>query len=231
MFDILAILGRGIQWLESHGQWVLTEDLEVCGENGGHLIVRVPADDENPNCLVGGGELNLQAGLELYREDAKIVVCAYSWQAKYLREVGAPSESQIMSAMFLERARGINLPEPIIQIWDENVLYELPSNTNRELQNIFELAVSGGFSRVALLTVAVHLPRTMLFTRKHLEHPAFQGLKVGFFSAEQVLLGANAEFYAPRIMSLRRSKAFQRSAVKELKGIQDFLTGDYHSVG
>ena len=77
--ELLAILGRGIQQIEEDKGWTLTEDLEVCDEKGGHLAVRVPSDDNNPYCLIGGGELNLRAGIILCREQSDslhTVVCA-----------------------------------------------------------------------------------------------------------------------------------------------------------
>ncbi len=82
---LIAILGRGIQRVGSGGSWEVTEDLEVCAPDRTHLPDRVPADDQNPCCLVGGGELNLLAGLELHRRIGAIVaVCAYSHRAPYL---------------------------------------------------------------------------------------------------------------------------------------------------
>lgn len=98
--ELLAILGRGIQKVGKDGVWEATEDLEICDENGAHLAVRLPADDEHPHCLIGGGELNLHAGAVLARLHAstlKAVVCAYAPRPPYLAEVDGPNESEVMS--------------------------------------------------------------------------------------------------------------------------------------
>lgn len=229
MFGVIAILGRGIRRLEPLGPcWVLTEDLEVYDDNGAHLRARVPADDENPNCLVGGGELNLHAGLALYQlEGSRIVVCAYGNRSAYLREAEAPLESVVMSKIFKDRA-----PLTQTSVWSEDDPTRFPSNSDRELQNIFEFAVSSrDFSRVrvAVLTVAVHLPRVMLFSKKHLEAPEFENLRVSFFSAEQVFLETNP-MLAPRILALWSSKAFQRTAERELRGVRNFEAGNYRAI-
>src|SRR5271157_1264609 len=132
---ILAILGRGIQRHHKNGSWVLTEDLELCDEKSAHLAVRKPADDENPFCMVGGGELNLLAGIALYnQEGANIVVCAYGDRSEYLKSIDAPSESMVMSGYFLHACRTAN-----IRVWKKEMSMPGPSNTNRELKNIFEL--------------------------------------------------------------------------------------------
>ncbi len=78
MFDMVAILGRGIQRLFENGPWALTEDLEVCDERSAHLPVRTPVNDESDFCMVGGGEMNLEAGIHLvHRYRPETVVCAY----------------------------------------------------------------------------------------------------------------------------------------------------------
>ncbi len=80
---MVAILGRGIQRLKESDpndevlSYVLTEDLELCDKDSAHLPVRVPADDASPYCMVGGGEMNLGAGIELlHRFHPRITVCA-----------------------------------------------------------------------------------------------------------------------------------------------------------
>jgi len=75
---MIAILGRGIQRASENDSWVPSEDLVVSDERSAHLSVKVPVDDNNPLCMVGGGEMNLQAGIWLIWEyKPKVVVCAY----------------------------------------------------------------------------------------------------------------------------------------------------------
>lgn len=230
MYDVLAILGRGIQKITPHGGWVLTEDLEMYGENGGHLIVREPVDDKSTRCLIGGGELNLLAGLELFiREGAKTVVYAYGHRATYLREIDGPTESEVMSRRFAEllEKEHHGWREPRIVIWPRDRDVPGPSNTRAELENILELARENRGSEIAIVSVAVHLPRAMVFAEKHQEKPAFRDQSLDFFSSEEILLEADAAKYAPRVLNIYASEAMRRTAEREAQGVQDFLAGKY----
>lgn len=230
MINLLAILGRGIQKTASDGPWVLTEDLEVLADDGAHSIVRLPIDDRNPNCVVGGGELNLMAGLELCREyDPKLVVCAYGHRARYLVEADAPTESEIMSARFVKSCKELNLTEPEVVVWPKDKDLLGPSNTKVELLNILRLALEKGCLVVGIVTVTVHLERAILFTRRHLASEEFvnKQIEVEFFASEQVLTRVRPETYALRTLRLFSSEAFRRNALREANGVEAFLSGSY----
>ncbi len=222
MFDVLAIHGRGVQRLYENGPWVLTEDLELCDKDSAHLPVRRPADDNNPLCMVGGGELNLLAGVEVYKkEGAKIVVCAYGDRSNYLKSIDAPSESMVMSDCFMEET------QRSAKVWTKEMSLPGPSNTNRELQNIFEFAVANRYTTIGIITVDVHMPRTMVMAQRHLAKPEFRHLNVRFFVSEQVLVEANPALYGPRREALRHSKSFARNWEREQLGILKTITNSY----
>ncbi len=226
--ELLGILGRGIQRLTPNGPWVLTENLEVCDEKGAHLPVRAPADDSNPRCLIGGGELNLLAGLELckdYRKKLQVVVCAYGQRSPYLQSINAPSESEVMSEWLTIQLIGKDKPE--ILVWLRDRVVDGPSNTNRELQNILELAVERGFTKVGVVTVAVHYARALLMAQRHLVKPEFSHLELQFFASEDVVLKADPKAYRPRIVAMHRSDAFMRNFSREINGINCLLAGRY----
>lgn len=225
---LLAILGRGIQKLPS-GQWVLTEDLEVCSPTGAHLIERLPIDDRNPHCLVSGSELNLLAGVEIHRtHPVQIVVCAYAARAPYLVDADAPSESEIMSNQLKLLIAQNNLAIPEIVVWPRDKVVSGISNTQRELRNIFELAVTKDIKKVVVVTVTVHLPRTISFAKDHLiKEKNFRDLRVNFLASEQVLVEASPRLYTCRVLTLYSSQAFIRSAFYEHRGIMAFLNGTY----
>ncbi len=224
MLQILAIHGRGVQQLYENGPWALTEDLELCDKDGAHLSVRKPADDDNPLCMVGGGELNLLAGVEVYkREGANIVVCAYGDRSNYLKSIDAPSESMVMSDHFIEAThRSVSS-----KIWTKEMSLPGPSNTNRELQNIFEFAVANSYTEIGIVTVDVHMPRTMVMAQRHLAKPEFRHLNARFFVSEQVLVEANPTLYGPRREALRHSKSFTRNWEREQLGILKTITNAY----
>jgi len=221
--SVLGILGRGIQKVAGNESWTPTEDLEVCATNGTHLTVRVPADDENPHCMVGGGELNFLAGMELYRRhNPSIVVCAYGHRAEYLSAINAPSESNIMGNMFQK-----NFPKATIEVWPENRPMTKMPNTNLELRNIFELAKQQDIKRVDIVTIDLHMPRVLIMGQRHLSGPDFIGLNVKYHVSEQILKELDPTVYGPRREALRTSKSFQRTWGLEQSGISKILKDAY----
>lgn len=230
MFDIIAVLGRGIQKNSEDGAWDLAEDTEICDERLAHLAVRVAVDDTNPNCIIGGGELNLLAGLELYRRyGAKMVVCAYGDRSDYLKSIDAPSESMVMSDKFAPLAVYMGLPEPQIGVWTKDMTAPGRSNTDRELLNILELALRYDLTTIAVVTVSVHFCRSLVYSRNHLAKPEFGCLAVEFFASESVLMEANPGLYGPRIQKMMGSLAYQRNLAREVYGINRILDGTYYT--
>jgi hypothetical protein len=148
MYDLIAILGRGIQ--KDKSAWSLTEEIEVCDKNSAHLIDRVSPDDENPCSMIGGGELNLIAGKILIENQdikpPKIVVCAYGHRAQYLEDADAPTESEVMS----EQLKPFIPEETELLVWDKHRYPKplVPSNTRQEMLNVLDLALEKKCSRV-----------------------------------------------------------------------------------
>lgn len=236
--EILAILGRGIQKIRESDpdrevdSWYLTEDLEICTDLGAHLPVRVLADDNHPHCLVGGAKINLEAGKVLIRQHApQIVVCAFGDRAKYLKDVGGPSESEVMTNA-LRRSFGDDqmAREPETVIWHRTRSTNLASNTRQEILNIFDLAIERGLTRIGLVTVGVHVPRTATFMTQHISaNPKYQHLSPVIFESEEVLL-CHSPLWKPRVDALRNSQAFTRNLANEFKGTLAALIGKYNAV-
>jgi len=240
MFDMVAILGRGIQRLSAGGSWALTENLELCDTNSAHLPVRAPIDDTSPYCMIGGGEMNLRAGLELIRQHKpKIVVCAYGGRSEYLESINGPSESEVMSEMlylkmaddphFMDRWGG-----PDVRVWPRTRQLPVPSNTRQELLNIFDLALEHdsifmqNFPNVAIVTVGVHVPRTATYVAKHLStNPKYQSLCPVVFESEEVLLAVDRNKFAPEVEAMRNSKSFARNWEREATGISKIVRDVY----
>lgn len=232
MTQLIAILGRGIQRSSPKGRWDTTEDLEICDDQGAHLVVRQPANDADKNCLVGGGKLNLEAGFEYYKNyghrDHDFVACAYGDRSRYLKEISkSPSESEVMSGQLGAMCKAQKIHFPRVEIWERGRSADGPSNTRREVQNIFELAIQRQCLDVVIITVLVHLPRAMLFAQEHSRDPRFKILTVKFMSSEEILCSLNPKEYGPRILNLLSSSAFQRTAKMESRGVAAFLNGTY----
>lgn len=225
--ELLAVLGRGIRQRDDQ-LWVPTRDLEMYGENFTQLAKQQPVDDADPHCLVGGGELNLLAGAMLYAlhpKTLKAAVCAHGARSPYLSSVNAPSESEVMSGE-LRRLLG-EAEDPEIVVWNRERLTEGPSNTNREIQNIFELAEERGFTEVGIVTVAVQYARALLMAQRHLMNLRFTHLTLQCYISEDVLLRHNPERFGPRIRAIHSSQAFMRTMFFEQRGINCLLAGNY----
>jgi hypothetical protein len=234
LFDFVAVLGRGIQRLSEVGpnsltaSWTLTQDLEVCDKDSAHLPIRVPVDDDSPYCMVGGGDMNVEAGVALIRlYKPTLVVCAYGGRSKYLESIGAPSESEVMSdAMHYDpRLDGVAFN---LKRWTRERQLPVPSNTRQELLNIFDLALESSRKRIALVTVGVHVPRTATYITKHLSvYPKYRDLSPVLFESEEVLLAADRRYYGPRVEALRNSKSFARNWEREAVGISKIVRDVY----
>ncbi len=225
--ELLAILGRGLK--EQDGNWFLTRDLEMGNESGMYVKERLPVDDNDQNCLVGGGKLNLYAGIELCREHSatlQAVVNAYGERAPYLVAAGGPSESEIAYDYLSQRFPPTERPEVIV--WPrERKTGNGRSNTDQEFFNIFCLAIERGYRAVGFVTVAVHYARALLMASQHLAKPEFAQLTLQAFVSEAVLLRSNAQKYGSRLRTLHRSQAFMRTLFREQRGINALLSGTY----
>lgn len=235
----VVFLGRGISMLKPGGYWGLTEDIEVCDEQFAHLPVRVPENDDHPNSIIGGGELNLLAGLELEKRfmaegkfNPQLALHAYGFRSKYLKSIDAPSESKVMSEKYCD----IGGHPGIVQVFNENVwqnVADMPSNTNQEIDNVFIEAFHRDIRHVAIVTVAVHCWRANLMAQRHLSNPEkiYGGkIKLQFYASENVLLEANPAKYDERCRALLGSKSFQRNLILEQRGVNALLSGTYQSV-
>ena len=236
--EILAILGRGIQKLRESdpnsevSSWHLTEDLEVCTDLGAHLAVRVPVDDTHPNCLVGGGQMNLEAGKVLILQHApQIVVYAFGNRSAYLKEAHAPSESEVTTeALHMSLSNNQMIREPEMVIWHRTHSTDFTSNTRQEILNIFDLAIERELTRIGFVTIGVHIPRTATFMAKHIStNLKYQHLSPVMFESEEVLL-CSSKKWKPRVDALRNSHAFRRNLANEFKGISAVFAGKYNTV-
>ena len=233
---LLAILGRGVQMLDPKADptdvrsYAPTEDLEICkrdpkNQRLSHLRVRISADDDHPDSIIGGGELNLLAGLVLIRDHHfNYAVCAYGHRAGYLKP-DAPSESEVMSRWLHKERLRLN-----IKVWNRELEFIGPSNTAQEFINILDLAAELGCREVVIVTVGVHVPRAAVF----LGHAIAQGgTKYSELSppvllrSEEVLLAADPEKWGPRVKQLWASKSFARNWERETIGMRDWILDQY----
>jgi hypothetical protein len=233
VFDMVAILGRGTHRISEGGPFDMTEDLEVCDGRSAHLAVRVPADDENPFCMIGGGQMNLEAGICLIRKyDPAVIVCAYGGRSEYLESIDGPSESEVMGEA-LEKAFShdpLKITSSLVT-WERHRQLPVPSNTRQELLNIFDLAIERGLGSIAVVTIGVHVARTATYVAKHMSvYPQYRSLRVVVLESEEVLLAENREKYTARVEAMRTSKSFARNwggTNREADGISKIIRDVY----
>ncbi len=234
--ELLAIMGRGIQMHspeldpEDADSWVLTNLLEITDERGRHLPVRHPQElnndvDSHPQARIGGSKFNVEAGAMLLKlRMPLLVVCAYGHRSPYLDSVNGPTESEIMSRELTNLADD---SQTEVMIWARERTRQVPSNTGSEVENIFELALERSYSEVCIVTVGVHVPRTMTYVSKYQSrHPRYRHLKVQVLESEELLKhrGKNVK---DEIDAMRVSSAFMRSWASEADGIQKIIRDVY----
>lgn len=227
--ELLAVLGRNM-YLDGKTGWHPSRDLAVWGVTNdyyGSVANQDAVDESSSDCFLGGGELNILAGVELYDQyRPRLVVCAYGDRANYLKEAGGPTESEVDTAEF-QRLANEKLLTPEVKVWTDEMRASA-FNTLQELLNIFDLAVLSGLTKIGLVTIVSHLPRTIFFANRHLASvEKYEALRVEYFAAELVLAAANPARYVQRVLGMFSSLAFTRSAGLEAKGVRDFLAGNY----
>ena len=230
---MLCVLGRGIQQAYENGPWTPTGDLELCDERSDHLPVQQPVDDKNPLCMVGGGELNIRAGVVLYIQQLlkespyDLAALEYGNRSEYLLKVNGPRGSEVCAKEFIQRIESETGGAPNVDIFDEAAWNVKGSNTNQELHNMFTCAIKNGIEEVHLVTIDLHMPRTFVLAQRHLANPELAHLNLRFFTSEQVLAGADPAQFDLRREALRQSKSFARNWEREQVRIFKILTNAY----
>jgi hypothetical protein len=188
-------------------------------------------EDTDPNAVIGGGELNRDTAAVLHEELApELTVFAYGKNSPAFAAAGFPSESSILSGLFLEMMRGRNA-EPRVEIFDPDFWDRqgkiTGSGTFQEIKNIFYLANLKQFDEVVIVTILLHLARVVAMVTKHLADPEFAGLreKVRFEVSELVLLRKNPQAYAERAWKIYGSQSYVRNLKREVNALENMYKG------
>jgi len=224
--DVLSVFGRGIEKVD--GIWQPTAYIERLSEKGGHPGMRaegITPFDNDPRIVIAGGEVNALACAMLYKEFAtqrsvpKVVVFAAGRPA-YLADDPDPdlTEGRVMHRWFL----GSVIPQPGTQI----VFQANNRNTRDDFVETLEFAKSRGLSRIAIITVQVHIPRCQEFL-KHVPEEMKHGIDILWFASEPIVLRHFPEAY-PELWEAMISPAYARTAERERKGIEDLRAGHYN---
>ena len=215
------MLGRGANQ-DSNGDWRLTPLFEICDEKGAHLPVRLPENDGDPRSCIGGGEIIVKAGVELYKYfHPAMSVFAFGAASAYLhnlRKEGkyAPSECEVGTREFLRLASDAG-EDPGVTLFDEAEWNKETSGTDQELHNIFTLATRLDIKNVAIVTVDVHCARTSVMIAGHMQNPDFAGrIFPQLYVAEQILENSNPENYSGFWERSVHSQSYFRTHQREI---------------
>jgi hypothetical protein len=225
---LLAVLGRGSLMKYPGGPWTITRDLDVWVLGVKRPIVLSEQNDENPNSVIGGGQLQIAAAICISIEtDPDLVVFAYGNRSPYLGK-DYPSESHVMSDAFKKEMHQLGRTSPPVEVFNEERWgTDKSSGTYQEVHNMLTLANRMGVDEVVFLTVQVHMNRVLGMIAKHLKDPEFESLrnKWRFEITESVLLRCNAAKYAGRINMMFGSQSFVRNLGREHKGLEAMYNG------
>lgn len=246
VFDVIAVLGRGIEQVRYRDgtlRWRPTTFIGKCepgtGAHTGFRIIRPDPDD--PDCLIGGANANVIAAVQLFSEmlvaghEPKAILFAFGARAQYLRDRGWPLEGQVLKEEFLYRVgRSEYAISPAVEVCggiDSTEPRYFPSNTNTEVRNILDFAVSRNLRRVAIITVEVHIGRAKMFAAAWMKQSPYRVIEEPvFFSAEDLLV-RRSRHYRRIVRDVRASSALARNAVREANGMIAFCAGAYHPTG
>lgn len=189
---LLAVLGRGCMMQYAGGPWAATRDLDIWKLGVMRPDVLTEQNDDDPNSVIGGGELQLAAASVLYAElDPTLTVFAYGNRSPYLLEHGYPTESSVVSGLFRKIMLKETGKEPRVDIFNEEAWNVKGSSSYQEVHNMLTLGKTMSVDEVIFLTVLVHMNRVLVMVAKHLrDNPDFAALrnKVRFEVTESVLL-------------------------------------------
>ncbi len=231
---LLAVLGRGHMMEYPGGPFKPTRDFDNWVLGGDPSTARpdvlAEKNDDDENSVIGGGELNLAAGLALYAElDPVAIVFAYGDNSPALAAKGFPSESSVVSQIFLETANKKFGETPNVLVFDAGFwdTKGKASGTFNEIRNILRLANHLEANEVVIVTILVHMTRAIAMLEKHLRDPEFTTLrsKVRFEVTESVLLRVNPADYAERAWEIFGSKSYHRNLQRETNGLAALMKG------
>lgn len=238
MPDILAVLGRGMYQVQRRNgslAWKPTALLEMYDNSGRHPVVWEAVDDSDPRCLIGGGNANVIAGLKLFKRfGAKVIVFAYGHRSSYLREIGGPTEGDVMLKEFCRRLgqRGYDeLAASGVELYGGLSDDQLPpgtrSDTFQELRNILNLALQKKLRTVLIVTVRAHVLRATVFLNWLLAHEyEGSGLICSVVASEDVLLLSSRKYWKV-VRATGSSEAMIRTTAQEQVGTERFQKGLY----
>ena len=227
----VCILGRGIERVStSRGPvWRPTRYIEVPSANGEHGGCRLPADPNDDVSLIAGSNANVIASCELWARLAlagkpfRLLILGAGRPA-YLAAESDPAltEGRILVAHLLRRAH-----PPLANV--EIITLERNRNTRDDIEETIALAGAKLIDTVGIITVQVHLPRSIEFARRS----RWRGRPVHliFTSAEALLAHRYSKHRGVMsvLTQVESMAAYHRTLTREEHGLLALVAGRYDS--
>ena len=216
----IVVLGRGI-FEKQPGVFVPTSYLETpAGDGFSHTGFPSPnADFKDGNSVIAGSENNALAAARLYAKNPEAAIVWAAGRPKYLAErVSDISEGRVMHETFLGELTRLGTPNP------KSVTFlEDHRNTRDDARGAIEYGVREGIREITIITVSVHLDRTIGFILDELKNNlAAKRITFNFLASE--------ELAPPNVNDLVATAAFGKSYDNERRGYQAaFVDNNYKS--
>jgi hypothetical protein len=230
----ICALGRGIEKATTKfgDRWCPTRYIELPNAQGGHSGKRtagIGINDEGS--VIAGAHANVLAACQLYQElrDKDLtpqVVTFAAGRPRYLSDDPDPTltEGKILSEYFLRKAR----PRP----WETEVLvFSHNRDTQDDIEEFLSLAAARRIDRTAIITVEVHIPRALEFSRRVSLYSS--AVQLTFIPAEEILARryARRSSFMTTLRMCRDSAAHRRTLAREQRGIEALRSGQYKRSG
>ncbi|MBI4087747.1 MAG: hypothetical protein HY434_02875 [Candidatus Liptonbacteria bacterium] len=224
--ELIAVLGRGIELAGSGAfrRWRPTRYIERFDENNWHPGVRIlgiTADSPDEKVVVGGMNANTLAAGEFVRRlwlhgKTPKVVAFIGGRPQYLSaEPEDLTGAKIAAEEFIRRSRRFHVSADIEVL----ACGEKNKNTKDDLVTALALAMERGFRTTAIITVAVHIPRSEEFMKViRRERAEFRGIGVRFLSSEHILVGRDRRYRNILVRAIL-SRAYERTRMREEKEV------------
>jgi len=224
----ICILGRGIEKVQTRAGfvWRPTRYIEKPTASGAHSGWRVPANPNDDCSIIAGAHANVIGGCELFHvsqrtcSGPKLVIFAAGRPA-YLAAEPDPmlTEGRVLREAFVRRAQ----PSTDVEI----IILSRNRDTRDDIDQTIRLAADRHIATVGIITVNIHLSRTIEFARR----AAWDGkpIHLVFIGAEELL----AERYAKRsrvlatLGGVTETAAYRRTLAREESGLLALLEGRY----
>jgi uncharacterized SAM-binding protein YcdF (DUF218 family) len=235
--DAICVLGKGIEQTvtKAAAVWRPTRYIEITSETGRHTGVRATGiDPDDEVSVIAGSNVNVLAAAQLFTElylgglPPRLVIFP-SGRPEYLAAHPDPTltEGKILGDRFVRACRRMSIDRT------EIVILGTARNTREEVRDALGLASGRGARTMAIVTVAVHLPRAREFVRITVEeNPALSSVVTLLVGSEEILQRRYARFarLSKVLKACATSQAYLRSERSERSGLDALRRGTYEKV-